>query len=238
MFESIYSERSAEQLERQKRAVIELKGKSFTLEVDGTTGALVSITTNGKTHQLKQSFKYYTSAAHVSGEEDSGSYNFCPNGEAHDLGAQKLLNTHTNGGVHEVNQQFGDYVSQTVRTYEDEDYIEFDWTVGPIPHDIGREVITRFDTDLKTNGVFYTDSNGRQTLKRKYDPNHRICGNDIIAANWYPIYTRAYIRDEAQGIRHLFLSTFNNKVLITLTHHLSNYISFRKTKTKINLLYK
>ena len=31
---------------------------------------------------------------------------------------------------------------------------------------IGREVISRFETDLETKGAFYTDANGREILKR------------------------------------------------------------------------
>ncbi len=31
---------------------------------------------------------------------------------------------------------------------------------------IGREIITRFDTGIKNNGTFYTDTNSRETLKR------------------------------------------------------------------------
>ena len=32
----------------------------------------------------------------------------------------------------------------------------------------GKEVISKIVTDLKTNNVFYTDSNGRELLKRKF----------------------------------------------------------------------
>lgn len=39
--------------------------------------------------------------------------------------------------------------------------------IGPIPNDgIGKEVITRMTTDMATNKEFYTDSNGRDFLKR------------------------------------------------------------------------
>lgn len=40
--------------------------------------------------------------------------------------------------------------------------------VGPIPIDdgVGKEVITELTTNMSTDGVFYTDSNGRDFLKR------------------------------------------------------------------------
>lgn len=31
---------------------------------------------------------------------------------------------------------------------------------------MGKEVITKYSTGLQTNGVFYTDANGREILKR------------------------------------------------------------------------
>lgn len=34
--------------------------------------------------------------------------------------------------------------------------------------DWGKEIISRFDTALKTNGLFYTDSNGREILERRW----------------------------------------------------------------------
>lgn len=40
--------------------------------------------------------------------------------------------------------------------------------IGPIPTDdgTGKEVITRLTTNMVTNSTFYTDSNGRDFLKR------------------------------------------------------------------------
>jgi lysosomal alpha-mannosidase len=191
---------------RLKRAPNEMKGKSFTLQIDEQSGALKSITINGKTHTLRQSFKYYNSVSGVKNMEDSGSYQFCPNGTAHDFGAQKLISKFSSGSVHELHQQFSDYVTQTVRTYEDEDYIEFDWIVGPLPidDDIGKEIVTRFESDLKNENIFYTDANGRQTVKRMFNPKSMACNNNVIPGNWYPIYSRISIKDEKEGkyIKH------------------------------------
>ncbi|CAG2104066.1 unnamed protein product, partial [Medioppia subpectinata] len=189
-------------------ATIEMKGKSFTLQVDETTGALESITINGKKHRLNQSFKWYKSVQSQPGLEDSGSYQFCPDGKARNYGQQKLVSRHTSGAVHELNQQFTDFIHQTVRTYEDEDYIEFDWTVGAIPMNdkIGKEIITRFESDFQTDGVYYTDSNGRQTIRRKYNPNARGCRDNVITANWFPIYSHVSIRDENQGLQMTVLN--------------------------------
>lgn len=35
--------------------------------------------------------------------------------------------------VAEVHQIFNEWVSQIIRIYADEDFVEFDWLVGPIP---------------------------------------------------------------------------------------------------------
>nr|KAG5714609.1 hypothetical protein BaRGS_000097 [Batillaria attramentaria] len=68
-----------------------------------------------------------------------------------------------------AHQEFSPWVSQTVRIYDDQRFVEFQWTVGPIPIDDmkGKEVISRFSTNLQTNGVFYTDANGREVLRRE-----------------------------------------------------------------------
>jgi lysosomal alpha-mannosidase len=136
-----------------------MKGKGFTLHLDNTSGIVKSIKLdNGQEFPLKQSFKYYVS------NQDTN-YEFCPQGDSHDISSQ-LESKYDNGFIHEVRQHWNEWVSQTIRVYEDEEYIEFDWTVGPIPVDdnMGKEVITRFETDFKSDKTFYTDANGRQMV--------------------------------------------------------------------------
>lgn len=86
-----------------------------------------------------------------------------------------------------------------IRIYKDENYAEFQWMVGHIPIEdgIGREIITRFDTDIQSNSIFYTDSNGREMLKRKR--NHRDTWDvtllEKISGNYYPVTTKIAIED-------------------------------------------
>jgi hypothetical protein len=58
----------------------------------------------------------------------------------------------------------------------------------------GREVISRIITDLDTQGIMYTDSNGLHTLKRVR--NHRdtwtLNSSEPISDNYYPVNARAY----------------------------------------------
>ena len=35
--------------------------------------------------------------------------------------------------VQEIHQSFNDWAGQTIRLYKDQDHIELDWIVGPIP---------------------------------------------------------------------------------------------------------
>ncbi|KPJ14056.1 Lysosomal alpha-mannosidase [Papilio machaon] len=133
-------------------------------------------------------------------ERSSGAYIFRPNITK----PIKLspINSEIKKGsiVSEVRTIYAGNVSTITRLYKDLDYFEVDFTVGPIPIDdnIGKEYIIRYETDLNNNGVFYTDSNGRQMLKRKL--NHRPQWNltlaEPIAGNYYPITNKIYIEDD------------------------------------------
>ncbi|KAF6170847.1 hypothetical protein GIB67_015799 [Kingdonia uniflora] len=57
---------------------------------------------------------------------------------------------------------------EVTRLYKDKEHAEVEFTIGPIPMDDGveKEVITRMTTNMPTEKTFYTDSNGRDFLKR------------------------------------------------------------------------
>jgi lysosomal alpha-mannosidase len=105
--------------------------------------------------------------------------------------------------VQEVYQSYNSWLSQTVRLYQNSTTVEFDWHVGSInvSDGIGREVIFKLNSDLKSEKLFYTDSNGRQLMRRKRDfrpniPDYYI--TERVSGNYYPINSRIYLRDEVK----------------------------------------
>ncbi|KAJ8919704.1 hypothetical protein NQ315_006232 [Exocentrus adspersus] len=141
----------------------------------------------------------------VTSAKTSGAYIFRPdtlNRDAIPLGEpETTILVNTGNVVREVKQVWNDWVTQIIRIYKDEDYIEFDWAVGPvnITDGFGKEIITRYTTSLKeTDGVFYTDSNGREMIYRKkdYRPTYTYTSEEPQAGNYYPVNSKILIRDE------------------------------------------
>ncbi|XP_063391809.1 lysosomal alpha-mannosidase-like [Cydia fagiglandana] len=114
--------------------------------------------------------------------------------------------------VEEIRITFSNWTSLQLRLYVDSPVVELHWLVGPIPTDdgLGKEVFIRYKTDLDHDGAFYTDSNGRQTIKRirgtraTYDP----VDLDPITGNLYPVTSKIYIEDPRKNIR---FSVFNDR---------------------------
>ena len=80
--------------------------------------------------------------------------------------------------------------------------------MGPINVDdqIGKEVIFLIDTDIASKKLFYTDSNGREIMKRE----RNACQNSTdfplsekVAGNYYPIISRIYIKDNSRQMKLL-----------------------------------
>ena len=98
---------------------------------------------------------------------------------------------------------WGSYV---VRNYLAEQHTEVEWLVGPIPGLDGKEVVMTYNanpfrasSDGKEEHVeFFTDSNGRQNVKRvkdkrsSFDFTDHDVESDPITSNYYPITTGSF----------------------------------------------
>ncbi|VVC31552.1 Hypothetical protein CINCED_3A003390 [Cinara cedri] len=156
---------------------------------------------------LIQEFAYYRSMA-GDNEKDynrsSGAYIFRPNGTAVPVcDKQKPPERISGPVVQEIRQECNEWVSQVIRKYDGEDHIEFEWLVGPIPDEdkIGKEIVSRFHVPFyQNNETFYTDSNGREMLKRvlNYRPSFTLKENvENVSGNYYPITSRISLTDDS-----------------------------------------
>lgn len=65
--------------------------------------------------------------------------------------------------------------------------------------DVGKEIISRLSTDVASDKAFYTDANGRQTLRRVLNERESFTYTvtEPVAANYYPINSHIYVKDGA-----------------------------------------
>ncbi|CAG9841044.1 unnamed protein product [Diabrotica balteata] len=191
-----------------------LQKKNMTLTYDkiNKTGKQ-KLKTSEKTENVIQEFLYYRSNNGSADNITSGAYIFRP-----ESGTQAVLipeNVDEVGWIQgnivaEVQQRFGQYIVQTMRLMVDSingvdlEYIEYDWMVGPLDnktvdtvHNIGKEIVKRYYIEeIKSNKIFYTDSNGRQLMKRLRN-NHTFHDDNVEAAssNYYPVTSKITIED-------------------------------------------
>lgn len=68
---------------------------------------------------------------------------------------------------------------------------------------IGKEIVTRYTSNLKTDGAFYTDSNGREMLKRvrNHRPTWDLELEEPVSGNYYPVTSKISIKDEEQQLK-------------------------------------
>ncbi|KAH8282797.1 hypothetical protein KR054_009895 [Drosophila jambulina] len=191
------------QLPKNKSSVTVIGNSNIKLGFD-TNGFLSEVTADGLTRFVSQEFLFYEGAVGNNAEflnRSSGAYIFRPNeNKLHFATEHVEIEVYKGDLVQEVHQKFNDWISQVVRVYAKDAFAEFEWLVGPIPIDdgIGKEVITRFNSDIESKGVFHTDSNGREMIKRQL--NHRetwsVKINEAVAGNYYPITTKIDLEDD------------------------------------------
>ncbi|XP_077532022.1 lysosomal alpha-mannosidase-like isoform X2 [Haemaphysalis longicornis] len=183
----------------------------YRLFVDPVTGLLsrVMLLSTGMEVPFRQSLYAYLAYEGVV-EKPSGAYSFNPADEQPiDLGRRVNYTLVKGPLVQEIHQTFSEWASQVIRLYKDEDVIEFDWVIGPIPFSEGREpsrgkeIISRYQTSIWNSGTFYTDSNGRRTIKRKRNAQ-RPWTKTIVEPttyNYFPVVSWMYLKNETHNLQ-------------------------------------
>ncbi|XP_017492694.1 PREDICTED: lysosomal alpha-mannosidase-like, partial [Rhagoletis zephyria] len=182
-----------------------LKGRHMSVHFDDK-GAISKVTlADGTTSvSFKNEFHFYK------GIEDrarnSGAYIFRPAEQKPTPAAHVVEATlHGTAEFTEVHQTFSvDWISQVVRLVPSvdgtEDVLEFEWIVGPIPvavDHIGKELVTRYVTDLNSGNRFKTDANARQLLTRQVDfrPSWKLEVTEPVSGNYYPVNSMIVLED-------------------------------------------
>ncbi|XP_057870116.2 alpha-mannosidase isoform X2 [Cryptomeria japonica] len=173
-----------------------------------STGLLKEIRNhhNNAVFPINQSLCWYNSSdgnTRKGTYEASGAYIFRPNISRcfpiEDSKKQVIQSVTKGNVVSEVYQQFSPWASQVVRLYKNAEDVEIDFLIGPIPidDDLGKEVVSQFRTNMVSNKEFYTDSNGRDFLKRirNYRADWNLSVHEIIAGNYYPLNLGIYLKD-------------------------------------------
>ncbi|KAK9506080.1 hypothetical protein O3M35_008078 [Rhynocoris fuscipes] len=196
------------------------------ISVGYNNGIMVTIDQNGKIDSIKtkgaaketpftQEFAYYHGANQpeefqVNKQSWSGAYIFRPTGTAVTVTDQPKTTIVQGPIVTEIQQTISSWINQVIRLLNGADYVEFQWTVGPIPfkHEKnGKEVITRYKIPtLKNGGVFYTDSNGREMIRRNLQ-RWSVDVTEPIPGNYYPVTTRINIKDTEDPTKSLTVVT-------------------------------
>ncbi|KAK7395992.1 hypothetical protein VNO78_16657 [Psophocarpus tetragonolobus] len=153
--------------------------------------------------QVELSYLYYSgyNGTHQKDPQNSGAYIFRPNGSYPITHEKKVPLTVLQGPVlDEVHQQINPWIYQITRLYKGKEHVEVEFIVGPIPVEdgIGKEVSAQISTTMETNKTFYTDSNGRDFIKRirDYRTDWDLEVNQPAAGNYYPINLGIYIEND------------------------------------------
>jgi hypothetical protein len=199
---------------------IVLENDLVSVEICKTTGSMTSITNKQKKTSIPVTSElFYYQAFQDEHSQRSGAYVFRPDSKrVYPLAGKdnntnttvELLDLSTSTEVKSLNYvafKIGGWATLLYRLNPADNFVEVEWTVGSIPIDdkIGKEVIFRFDTQgaVKSDAKWYTDSNGLEFVERirNFRPTWNLTLHDeqeFVAANYFPITTGVYIKDESK----------------------------------------
>ncbi|KAH0969601.1 hypothetical protein GBA52_028527 [Prunus armeniaca] len=155
---------------------------------------------------VQQSYSFYTAYNGSSDKaplipQNSGAYVFRPNGTFLINPGEKVCFFYCYRGpiIDEVHQHINSWIYQITRLHKEKEHVEVEFIVGPIPIDdgTGKEFVTQIATTMATNKTFYTDSNGRDFIKRirDYRTDWDLKVHQPLAGNYYPINLGIYMQD-------------------------------------------
>ncbi|XP_051894984.1 epididymis-specific alpha-mannosidase isoform X2 [Pristis pectinata] len=190
--------------------LLPLMNECYLLLLNEDTNLLHSITdrSSQKTVKIKQEFLEYHANGDVKRGPISDNYIFTPSGPAVTVSKSVGMEIITGKLVTEIRQYFYSNISALANEYQYAIFtriynipkgydgsllcrrIEQEYIVGPL--DLNREAILRMTTDLKTDRIIFTDSNGYQMMKRQYKDHT----NNTLARNYYPLVRTAYIEEK------------------------------------------
>jgi hypothetical protein len=107
--------------------------------------------------------------------------------------------------VQQVKQTFSDFAQQTIRLYKSSsstdqhsqnDFVEFEFTIGPLP--LNTELIVKFETDIANKKNMFTDNNAFQLWERTRVDTPDQGDMYPIANNYYPVQYSSAIRDQTR----------------------------------------
>jgi lysosomal alpha-mannosidase len=184
----------------------------LTLTICADTGMLCNYadSSSSVTSPLTQSFFYYNSSIGIDAPKDgtndytqpSGAYIFRTNSSTNfPLTTSTPTVTIVSGPiVSEAQIVVAGYVTEVIRLWKGAVTVDIEITVGPIPNGpapTGKEIVTRYATGMKTQGVWKTDSNVRDMVvrTRDYRPTWNYTVYEPIAGNYYPVNARITTTD-------------------------------------------
>ncbi|KAI6671517.1 hypothetical protein NL676_006402 [Syzygium grande] len=183
--------------------MIEVGPGDLKMLFSSTSGQLVRMfnTKTGVDVPVQQTYLYYASSVgDADNPQASGAYIFRPDGARPTIVSRKVPLKVVRGPlVDEVHQKFSSWIYQVTRLHKDKEHAVVEFTIGPIPTDdgVGKEVITQMTANMATEKTFYTDSNGRDFIKRvrDYRPDWSLTVTEPVAGNYYPINLAIFITD-------------------------------------------
>ncbi|KAH7950422.1 hypothetical protein HPB49_023838 [Dermacentor silvarum] len=187
----------ASRVEKPSKMTV-IRNKRYRLLVDSATGLVRGVMIKGGLQVTLQHLFLSYHAYQGSSRKASDSRVLNPvNDDPFELGNNITYHITRGPEVQELHQRYTPWLGLVVRLFENEEVIEFEWTLGPVPlsDHKGKEIVCRFSSSVQSGQLFYTDTNGRRSIERK-----RLEGSPV-ASNFYPATSWAFLASDAQSMQ-------------------------------------